>query len=116
MGNPPSITRSLQDTVSYKTIASYNAGGVPTYSSLQTASAKVWARYNVSTKSGGEELVVRHLVHTYTAIPKGAILWLPGEDTTDNEAGHIVDIVNQYDSLAVRGSQWTLYEILIEAQ
>ena len=114
MTTPRSITRSLQDTISYKLRSGVGAGGVPTYGTLQTALGKYWSAEDVVRSGTGEEAVTKHLVHSYTEIPKGSLLWLPGENTADDEAGHIVDSVDRFNSLAVRGSQWTLYVMRIE--
>jgi hypothetical protein len=114
MGNPPTITRTLQDTVSYKTRTGMSVGGVPTYGSLQTASAKEWSKQEIVRSGTGEDLVTLHYINTYTNITKGSLLWLSGEDTDDDDAAHVVDIVEAYDSCAVRGSQWTLYVIKVE--
>jgi len=114
MANPRSLTRSMQATVSYKLATGQDLYQQPTYGALQTALAKVWKEQVLKKTATGEELVTMHFVHTYTEIKKQSIIWLPGESTADLTAGHIVDAVGRFDSLAVRGAQWTLYVISIE--
>lgn len=114
MANPRTLTVTMSDTISYKERSGVDAAGKPTYGTLTTAAAKVWDRQDVFRNNRGEEVVTRSVVHTFTDVPRGSLLWLPGEDTTDNDNAHIVDYTYKHVSCGARGSQWTLYEIKIE--
>ena len=115
MTNPRTLAATMQDTVSYKLRTDMGAGGVPTYGALQTASAKVWDRQNVQRDARGEEVITRNVVHSFTEIPRGSLLWLPGEDTTDDSKAHVVDYTYKHTSCGVRGNTWTMYEIRVES-
>jgi hypothetical protein len=105
----------MTQTVSYKEATGMSVTG-PIYGSLQTnTQAKVWKAQEIRNTGTGTELVTKHYVHLLSEIPKGSIIWLPGEDTDDNDAGHVVNSVSRYDSLAVRGTQWSIYVIDIDA-
>ena len=115
MALPKTIAKTLSDTLSYKLSSGYAAGGVPSWGSLLTASAKVWEKYETHLNPNGEVTVTTHVIHTDTDIPKGSLVFLPDDSTADDENGHIVDVANRFDSSGVCGPQWTLYVLQVKS-
>jgi len=79
----------MTQTVTYQTQAGHDSAGDPSWSAQSTAAARVERRHEKILATDDEEILVTHRVATYTAIPEGARVWLPGADTSSIEASVI---------------------------
>jgi len=111
---PRTLTRTMSDTISFKLQTGRGSGGVPTWGALLTCAGKWWSKRQLVTNGSGASLITKHYCHTFTKIPRGSLVFGPDDDTSDDNNGHIVDICNAFSSAAVRGTQWTMYEIKVQ--
>lgn len=111
MGTPRTIARTLTETFYYATQASVDRYGSPTFGTA----ASFLGRHELDSRTlrydTGQERELTHVIYTATEVPVGSIVWLPDEDETDTDEGHQVELLLEVPSLAVRGTQWTLWEV-----
>jgi hypothetical protein len=77
-------THLLTDTVTYAPVSGRTNGGQATYGSQVSLPARVEERSVKVTDVDGVERVGSHVVVTETELPLNARVWLPDDDTADN--------------------------------
>lgn len=91
------IASWLNHTVTMETRTGLNEHGDPTWSAQSTVAARVTHRQSVRL-SGRNERISNYEIASLVEIPLGARVWLPGDDTTDdNDARRVVDSENADD-------------------
>lgn len=111
MSAPRTIARTLSETFYYASRTGRDRSGSATIG----AATSFRGRHEYDTRTirnaNGHEYNLTHVIYTDAEVPVGSIVWLPDEDETDQDVGHQVELVLEVPSLAVRGSQWTLWEV-----
>lgn len=100
----------LTQTVTYADVSSRNNAGDPVYGSQVSVAARV--EFVAKRVLNAQGIVVDSVakVYTATAIPHRARIWLPGDDTNDdNEAKQIL----KWEKLLNPSSSLTLYGLYL---
>lgn len=81
-----SFAHLLTDTVTVAAEAGISGYGDPTYGSQTTVAARVEYDSKLLTAPDGSVLEVTHRIASIVEIPLRARVWLPGDNTGDNNA------------------------------
>ncbi len=80
------MSKWMVSTVTYKTVASVDSVGDPTFSAASTMDARVENRQVHIKARDGNTYESRHQVASLTQIPLKSRVWLPGDNTGDDNA------------------------------
>lgn len=98
---------SLDKTVYRKPYTGRNGNGDPTYGSQVSIAARIERDERKTVTPDGNDLLTRHVVFSDSPMFWYDLLWLPGDDETNDAEGRIVHSIES--AIAVDDSM-TLYE------
>jgi len=113
MATPRTIAKTYSQTAHYAEIESRSGTGAPTYGTPVSFLCRVETGVLDSASADGRTRDVVTTVLTDTAVPVGAIVWLPDEDQTDVDKGNVPKRIESSPALAVRGGAWTEYMVVL---
>ena len=104
------VSHLLTDTITYKDVSSRNNSGDPSWGAAATATARVeFGPFRIQSAKG-IEVDAQAKVVTETDVPHRAKVWLPGENTSDENAAHVII---RRKKASTPSASITLYELYL---